>query len=245
MTMASNFSFWLYLCTAVIICAAILWWLLAERREPILNALLPLTLVTSHGVLLSGGVVEMAGRYGFSAIIGLFGFTLLFALAPILLLPIRRLQRVVRFANAVDFLTFRYRGRAVSLIASAGLIITSLPLLQAQFISAGRLISELLGNSSALADSILILFTAITCWLLLPRRRRNTRLAAMALSGLLVLVSMLAITVTLALPEFGGLGGLNRWVGTSGQQQAIHRTGDAYPLFVLFLAASLVLPANF
>ena len=245
MIMASNLSFWLYLCAALILCAALLWWLLAERREALLNALLPLTLVTSHGVLLSGGVIEMAGRYGFSAVIGLFGFTLLFALAPILLLPIRRLQRVVRFANAVDFLTFRYRGRAVSLIASAGLIVASLPLLQAQFISAGRLISELLGPLSALADSILVLLTAITCWLLLPRRRRNTRLGAMALSGLLVLLSTLAIAVTVALPEFGGLGELNSWVETSGQQQAVHRTGDAYPLFVLFLAASLVLPANF
>ena len=229
----------------VAIAALITRWLLNEGRRTLLNLLLPLTLVTSHGVLLSGGVVEMVGRYGFSAVIALFGFTLIFALSPILLEPTRRLQRVVRFANAVDFLTFRYRGRAVSLIASGGLIVASLPLLQAQFILLGDLLEKLLGDYSALAPGLLVLMTAVTSWLLLPRRRREARLALMALCGAALVVVTAAISATIALPHFGGLAALNDWVISSGQQQVIHRTEDAYPLFVLFLAASLVLPANF
>lgn len=242
---ANDWSLWLYVAGALGAVGTLLWWLLGAARASLLNALLPLTLVTSHGVLLSGGVVEMAGRYGFGAVIALFAFTFIFALSPILLEPIRRLQRVVRFANAVDFLTFRYRGRAVSLLASAGLALTSLPLLQGQFILITDLLTQLLGDYALLTTSLLVLLIATTCWLLLPRRRRPARLALMAICGAALVLVTAAISLTLAIPQFGGLTALNEWVVASGQQQVIHRTEDAYPLFVLFLAASIVLPANF
>lgn len=241
----SNPSIALYAGAALIAVAALLRWLLQPNREGLLNLLLPLTLVASHGVLLGGGVIEMAGRYGYGGVIALFGFTLIFALSPILLEPIRRLQRLVRFATAVDFLTFRYRGRAVSLIASGGLVAVSLPLLQAQFIALTDLLEQLLGDYAGLATSSAVLLIAITCWLLLPRRRREARLALMAICGGALVAVTALVAVQVALPSFGGLTALNDWVISSGQQQVIHRTENAYPLFILFIAASIVLPGNF
>ena len=241
----NNFALGLYSVVALIAAALLLLWLLRPNRQALLNLLLPLTLVASHGVLLSGGVIEMAGRYGYGGVIALFGFTLIFALSPILLEPIRRLQRLVRFATAVDFLTFRYRGRAVSLIASGGLVMVSLPLLQAQFIAANDLLEQLLGRYAVLATSTTVLLLALTCWLLLPRRRREARFAAMAIVGGGLVIATVLVALLVALPSFGGVSGLNSWVVSSGQQQVVHRTEDAYPLFVLFIAASIVLPGNF
>ncbi len=241
----SSLTVALYAAAALVAVAALLRWLLQPRRERLLNLLLPLTLVASHGVLLSGGVIEMAGRYGYGGVIALFGFTLIFALSPILLEPIRRLQRLVRFATTVDFLTFRYRGRAVSLIASAGLVVVSLPLLQAQFIALTDLLEQLLGDYARLATSSAVLLIAITCWLLLPRRRREVRFALMAICGAALITVTALVATQVALPSFGGLAALNDWVISSGQQQVIHRTEDAYPLFILFIAASIVLPGNF
>ena len=74
------------------------------------NIILTLALLASSGVLMAMGSIEMAGRYGYSMIIALFAFSLVFVIAPLVLFPIRRLSNVIRLATSVDFLTFRYRG---------------------------------------------------------------------------------------------------------------------------------------
>ena len=78
------------------------------------NIILTLALLASSGVLMAMGSIEMAGRYGYSMIIALFAFSLVFVIAPLILFPIRRLSNVIRLATSVDFLTFRYRGKKVA-----------------------------------------------------------------------------------------------------------------------------------
>ena len=94
------------------------------------DIILSLALVASIGVLLAMGTIEMVGRYGYSTIFALFAFSLVFTLSPLVLFPIRRLSRVVRFATSIDFLTFRYRGRLVAItscIATALVLIPIIP----------------------------------------------------------------------------------------------------------------------
>ena len=77
----------------------------------------------------------MAGRYGFSVVLALFAFTMVFLFSPLIFYPIRRLSEIIRFASLVDFLTFRFRGKAIAVIACSSLIIVSIPLFLAQFLA--------------------------------------------------------------------------------------------------------------
>ena len=99
------------------------------------NLILVLALFAGTGALLATGTIEMAGRYGFSVVLALFAFTMVFLFSPLIFYPIRRLNEIIRFASLVDFLTFRFRGRAIAVIACSSLIIVTMPLFLGQLLA--------------------------------------------------------------------------------------------------------------
>ena len=76
----------------VVLVAAISSYLLATFGGAISqNVILPLALFAGTGSLLATGTIEMAGRYGFSTLLALFAFTMVFIFSPLIFYPIRRL----------------------------------------------------------------------------------------------------------------------------------------------------------
>ena len=99
---------------------------LLRLKHPMANALvLNLTLVAGSGVLMAMGGLELAGRYGYTLVIAMIAFTLIFLFSPLIFFPLRRLVEVIKFATLVDFLTFRYRGRKNDLRMPCGGINTT------------------------------------------------------------------------------------------------------------------------
>ena len=126
--------------------------LLAQRKGRTSKDLtLALGLFSGTGVLLAMGSIEMAGRYGYSVILALIGFTLVFVFSPVIFSPIRRLSQIIRFATPVDFLTFRYRTKTVAVIACSALMLAIIPLILAQFAAMDSIANRLIGVDYQLA----------------------------------------------------------------------------------------------
>jgi PAS domain S-box-containing protein len=207
------------------------------------SLIIVLALFSGSGVLMAMGTIEMAGRYGYSIILALIGFTLIFIFSPLIFFPIRRLSQIIRFATLVDFLTFRYRGKAVAITASISLILIAIPLILAQFLAIKSVANFIFGSS---LYSLPILVFAI---ILLSRHsiKSGGRIVflVMAAAGLMI-VPALGLTAWASIQAaFGTVGAMNSWVVESGQRLIVHRMESSYSLFSVFLTASFALPINF
>ena len=125
------------------------------------NLILSLALFASTGVLLATSSIEMAGRYGYTMILALFGFSLVFVIAPLVLFPIRRLSSIVRLATSVDFLTFRYRGKNVAIVSCLATTLSIIPLVVAQILATDSLVDNIF-NSSMKPITCLLLLIAVS-----------------------------------------------------------------------------------
>ena len=217
---------------------------LAQRANRNNHLVLVLALFSGTGVLLAMGSIEMAGRYGYSIILALIGFTLIFIFSPLIFLPIRRLSQIIRFATPVDFLTFRYRGKSVATVACVSLIMIAIPLILAQLLAIESVVRFLFGQTiySPPLLAIIIIFL----------NRHSIRVGVvnhlswiMAAAGLLLIPALgLAAWVSIQ-SVFGSVAQMNDWVVTSGQRFVVQRTDSSYSLFTIFLTASFALPINF
>jgi len=210
------------------------------------NIILSLALLASTGVLLATGAIEMTGRYGYSAIFALFAFTLVFIIAPLILFPIRRLSKLVRFATSVDFLTFRYRGKSVAIWACSVTILSVIPLLVAQLLSIESVVTFIFGADKEMFSILVVLgIISLISWKSLQAGESNPLGWVLAAAGLLLLcaIGLSAWVVTDAV--FGGVSEVNQWAIDSNQQNIIKRSNSSYSLFIVFLAASLSYPINF
>lgn len=210
------------------------------------NITISLALLASTGVLLATGAIEMTGRYGYSAIFALFAFTLVFVIAPLILFPIRRLSKLVRFATSVDFLTFRYRGKSVAIWACSVTILSVIPLLVAQLLSIESVVTFIFGEDKKTLSILAVLgIISLISWKSIQARESNPLRWVLAAAGILLLcaIGLSAWIVTDAV--FGGVSEMNQWAIDSNQQNIIKRFNSSYSLFIVFLAASLSYPINF
>ncbi len=207
---------------------------------------LALGLLSGTGVLLAMGSIEMAGRYGYSVILALVAFTLVFVFSPLIFFPIRRLSEIIRFATPVDFLTFRYRTRSVALITCTSLIITTVPLILAQLIAIESVASRLLAED---AKILAVIFTTVAIILInlraIQKGPSNHLGWIMAAAGLLLLPALGFSAWTSVQSVFGGLAEMNSWVIDSGQRFIVQRLDSSYSIFAIFLAASFASPIYF
>ena len=217
---------------------------LAQRSSGDNHLVLVLALFSGTGVLLAMGSIEMAGRYGYSIILALIGFTLIFVFSPLIFLPIRRLSQIIRFSTPVDFLTFRYRGKSVAAVACISLIVIAIPLILAQLLAIESVISFLFGQT---IYSLPLLAIAI-----IFLNRRSIQIGVvnhlswiMAAAGLLLIPALGLAAWTSIQSIFGSIGEMNIWVIDSGQRSVVQRMDSSYSLFTIFLAASFALPINF
>lgn len=228
----------------VLVLAGMVTRFLAQRSSGNNHLVLVLALFSGTGVMLAMGSIEMAGRYGYSIILALIGFTLIFIFSPLIFSPIRRLSQIIRFSTPVDFLTFRYRGKAVAVVACISLIAIAIPLILAQLLAIESVLRFLFGQNvySLPLLAIVIIFL----------NRRSIQIGIvnhlswiMAAAGLL-LIPALGLTAWSSIQSvFGTVGEMNTWVIDSGQRFVVQRMDSSYSLFTVFLAASFSLPINF
>ena len=218
--------------------------LLAQRASSNNHLILVLALFSGTGVLLAMGSIEMAGRYGYSIILALIGFTLIFIFSPLIFLPIRRLSQIIRFATPVDFLTFRYRGKGVATATCISLIMIAIPLILAQLLAINSVVSFLVGQTvySLPLLAIIVIF--------LNRHSIQVGVAnhlswIMAAAGLLLIPALGLAAWTSIHSVFGSITQMNDWVVTSGQRFIVQRMDSSYSLLTIFLTASFALPINF
>jgi signal transduction histidine kinase len=230
----------------VVLVAAISSYLLATFGGAISqNVILPLALFAGTGSLLATGTIEMAGRYGFSTLLALFAFTMVFIFSPLIFYPIRRLNEIIRFASLVDFLTFRFRGKAVATIACSCLIIATIPLFLAQLLALSSLHEFLLNDYEWLFGTILASIIVLINWRTIELGVAQTLRWIMAAAGFLLLLALTMAALVSVNSIFGGIAEMNQWVVDSGQRVIVQRMDSSYSLFIIFLAASFALPVNF
>ena len=221
-------------------------WLLTRASGNRKNLALNLGLLSGTGVLMAMGTIEMAGRYGYSIILALVAFSLVFVVSPLIFAPIRRLNGVIRFATSVDFLTFRFRGRAVAMISCISLTIATVPLILAQITAIESVAEYLLGNQPQLFILLLIAGLMILLNLLSIRLNIENNLGWIMTTAGLLLLPALGLSAWASIQAiFGSLADMNNWVIESGQRNIVQRMDSSYSLFIVFLAASFASPINF
>ena len=217
---------------------------LALRSSGDNHLVLVLALFSGTGVLLAMGSIEMAGRYGYSIILALIGFTLIFIFSPLIFFPIRRLSQIIRFATPVDFLTYRYRGKSVAVAACVSLIFIAIPLILAQLLAIDSVVRFLFGQT--------IYSLPLLAMIVIFLNRRSILIGVvnhlswiMAAAGLLLIPALGLAAWSSIQSVFGSVGEMNTWVVDSGQRFVVQRMDSSYSLFTIFLAASFALPINF
>ena len=221
-------------------------WLLRRAQGNRKDLALNLGLLSGTGVLMAMGSIEMAGRYGYSIILALVAFSLVFVISPLIFAPIHRLNGVIRFATSIDFLTFRFRGRTVAIIACISLTVATVPLILAQITAIESVADYLFGSPSKLL--ILLSITGILISLNLFSIQLNSENNLgwiMTTAGLLLLPALGLSAWTSIQAVFGSLAEMNTWVIDSGQRNIVQRMDASYSLFIIFLAASFASPINF
>ena len=209
------------------------------------NLVLALALFAGSGALLGTGTIEMAGRYGYSTLLALFAFTMVFIFSPLIFYPIRRLNAIIRFASLVDFLTFRFRGRSVAAVACSCLILATIPLFLAQLLALES-VHNFLFNSNKVFFWLLIVMVIITInWRTIEVSPVHNLRWIMAAAGLLILPALGLAALVSIQSAFGSIGEMNSWIVSSGQHSIVQRMDSSYSLFIIFLAASFALPVNF
>ncbi len=209
------------------------------------NLILVLALFAGTGALLATGTIEMAGRYGFSVVLALFAFTMVFLFSPLIFYPIRRLNKIIRFASLVDFLTFRFRGKAIAAIACSSLIIVSIPLLLAQFLALSSVYNFLFEDKQWVFGLVIVATIVIINWNAIKQGMARSLRWVMAAAGFLLLSALVISALVSVESIFGSISEMNQWVVNSGQRLIVQRMDSSYSLFVIFLAASFALPVNF
>ena len=221
-------------------------WLLRRAQGNRKDLALNLGLLSGTGVLMAMGSIEMAGRYGYSIILALVAFSLVFVISPLIYAPIHRLNGVIRFATSIDFLTFRFRGRTVAIIACISLTVATVPLILAQITAIESVADYLFGSPSKLLILLLITGLLIALNLFSIQLNSENNLGwIMTTAGLLLLPALALSAWTSIQAVFGGLAEMNTWVIDSGQRNIVQRMDASYSLFIIFLAASFASPINF
>ena len=209
------------------------------------NLILVLALFAGSGSLLATGTIEMAGRYGYSTLLALFAFTMVFIFSPLIFYPIRRLSAIIRFASLVDFLTFRFRGKAVATVACSCLIIATIPLFLAQLLALESVHHFLFDSDRVLFWLLIVLVITTINWRTIEISPAQNLRWLMAAAGLLLLPALALAALVSVQSIFGSVGEMNSWVVDSGQRFIVQRMDSSYSLFIIFLAASFALPINF
>ncbi|MCB1668387.1 MAG: GHKL domain-containing protein [Pseudomonadales bacterium] len=217
-------------------------------RHPLIHSL---ALVSITGVLTYFGMVEMAGRFGLSAILAFMSLTVAFILAPLFLEPLRWISHVNRFPSTADLLVYRFRTLRFGKLTTAGMFLVLLPMATAQIEAVALGIQYLLSVKSSVTNRLLAgLPIAATVILLLwrysaGRNHHDIVSVAMAAGTILLLVSLLLVGTVSVFGIFDSFEGMSEWLAAIGTNTATPDFEEGYALIMTFMLAGMAMPQIF
>lgn len=239
-------------------------WLADRRYLPDWLIDNPVVQVLSFGVFASAwtfyGVVDLANQYGYGALSYSMGVGGLFVFSPMLLLPLFRLARTYQLHSLPDLLVFRFRHPWIGVLATAGMLLSALPLLalQVKAVADTALIlgyrpiadrAELFAVHEKIGVAFCLATFVFAALFGTHRERHRGLVAAMALESVVKLGTLMAAGAFAFFGVFGGLRGLDKWLSLHPEQlETLYHPPDVAPghIFVtLFFATAVVLPNMF
>lgn len=218
---------------------------IAKRQLHTHPALQSLLLFGGLGAIMFFGLPEMGGRFGFSAVLAIIVFSVLFLFGPMVIRPLQWAAHDRQLTTFSDLFSYRYRGKIIGPLTTFTLVASCLPMLSGQLLIAGQTLSQqplTPAENSLSAGIYTILVIAITAWLgCHPKRQAKLRLT-LALGVLLALVALVSATILIIVQVFGSAAEMDYWARERGQVQLTHNSEYNYGLISLFLLASLTLP---
>ena len=230
----------------IVLVGSLTYWINTHKDHRSRNIIISFALFASTGVLLAMGSIEMAGRYGYSMIVAMFAFSLVFFVSPLILFPIRRLSGVIRLATSMDFLTFRFRGQKVAIASCMAFLLAVLALVLAQFLAVNSVASHAFGIDNSWLAPLALCIAVIAFILQSVRVGVITQIQwVLSAAGILLFATLVSSAWVSVEAAFGNVSQMDSWVVATGQQSTIKRLDSAYSLFIIFLAAALCFPINF
>lgn len=227
----------------------------------------PATYVLSLGVfggaMATNAMIDVASRHGYNYLLYYGGVSLLFLLAPLLLIPLLRLSRVYQLASLADMLAFRFRSPRVGAAITITMCLAMLPLLALQIQAVGDSVHIIAGHDLeqesdglhhqgiALLTCLVIMAFAILFGTRHPSsQERNTGLVtAMAFESLVKLGALLLLMTAAVFGIFDGPGDLRDWLATypPAQEQLTSRLSfdTVHTLLLVFFAGGVCMPHIF
>lgn len=231
----------------------------AERWLPARFSHHPMVYVLSLGVYAT--TWSYYGSVGFAATQGILfltiyiGVTLVFILAPVLLLPLLRLVRTHQLTSIADVFAFRFDSQLAGVLVTLMTLAGILPYIALQIRAVAESTQVLAAESSpvpiAIGFCVLVTIFAIIFGArhVTPREKHTGLVVAIAFESLVKLLALLTLTLVAVALAFGGFGGLDDYLAANpGRLEAFYQRGIDGPwssLLLITFAAGLLLPRQF
>lgn len=227
----------------------------------------PLTYILSLGIFASAwafyGVIDLAFQFGYGALAYYLGTGALFFFAPVAIAPLAQLARRFQISSLADLLVFRYHSQAAGALATACMLLASLPLLALQIQAVADTLQILtLDKSQTLPEvfsewsfrevmalaycAILALFTVLFGS---SRDHHPGLVVAMAFETLVKVIALCAIGLFAVYGVFGGMDGLDQWLLDYPENLELLHTPikdtASHTLLLVFLATAVAMPHIF
>ncbi len=227
----------------------------------------PITYILSLGIFASAwafyGVIDLAFQFGYGALAYYLGTGALFFFAPVAIAPLAQLARRFQISSLADLLVFRYHSQAAGSIATACMLLASLPLLALQIQAVADTLQILtLNNAQPLPDAlsnwsfrevmavaycaILALFTILFGS---SRDQHPGLVVAMAFETLVKVIALCAVGLLAVYGVFGGLEELDQWLLDYPENlELLHspiKDTASHTLLLVFLSTALAMPHIF
>lgn len=227
----------------------------------------PLTYILSLGIFASAwafyGVIDLAFQFGYGALAYYLGTGALFFFAPVAIAPLAQLARRFQIGSLADLLVFRYHSQTTGALATACMLIASMPLLALQIQAVADTLQVLTLNNAqtlpeALSDwsfrdvlalaycAILAVFTILFGS---SRDHHPGLIVAMAFETLVKVIALSAIGLFAVYGVFGGMEELDQWLHDYPENlELLHspiKDTASHTLLLVFLATAVAMPHIF
>lgn len=216
----------------------------------------PVTYILALGIALSAwaifGSVGFAYQFGYSYLSYFFGFSAVFFLAPIFLVPLQRLRQTFQLETLTDLLVYRYRSQAAGSFITLMMLILMLPLMAVQ-IQVLENILRLWQPQTSPQPILQVLLIAVAGFIAFfgirspdNRYSQPSLVGGIALLSLVKYIVLVGLVVGCFMRVFGSFGGLQNWLAE--QPHALDRlyrsaaSGPWRSLSLAFCTSVVALP---
>ena len=201
------------------------------------------------------GTSGLAQNYGYAFLASYIGASVMFILAPVILLPLLRITKSYQLSSIADLFAFRFRSQLAGTLVTVLMLIASLPLMSMQIeamADSTRLLSgEQNVSSIALVFSLTLALFSILFDSRHPSIRYNTAglVTAMAAGVLFKLLALASLALFAIYGVFGSNAQMELWLSEHASKTSVLYKpveGDYWrTLLISFMTSAVVMPHMF